>query len=244
MVVSNPKLRQERHVMPCVTSVIKFNERYNGMSMHSCVLFLSAMIGFILSDKIFSQDSGANAAASADAVYPIKVGATVPTLTLATADGKPFDVGEAIRQKPTVLVFYRGGWCPYCNMQLKQLVEVESKLLALGYQLFAISTDKPEKLQETLAKDKLNYTLLSDSKMIGCSAFGIAFKVEEQLVQKYKSYNIDLEVASGETHHLLPVPSVFIVGTDGIIKFSYVNPNYKVRLDPDVMLAAAKAALK
>jgi peroxiredoxin len=202
------------------------------------------MMALLLPVRVVSGDAGANAAASADAVCPIKVGATVPTLTLATADGTPFDVGEAIRQQPTVFVFYRGGWCPYCNLQLKQLVEVESKLLALGYQLLAISTDKPEKLQETLTKETLNYTLLSDSKMIGCSAFGIAFKVEEQLVQKYKSYNIDLEAASGEKHHLLPVPSVFIVGTDGIIKFSYVNPNYKVRLDPDVMLAAAKAALK
>ena len=214
------------------------------MGMRPSLLILSSMMALLLQVRILSGDAGANAAASADAVCPIKVGATVPTLTLATADGMPFDVGEAIRQKPTVLVFYRGGWCPYCNLQLKQLVEVESKLLALGYQLLAISTDKPEKLQETLTKDKLNYTLLSDSKMIACSAFGIAFKVEEQLVQKYKGYDIDLEAASGEKHHLLPVPSVFIVGTDGIIKFSYVNPNYKVRLDSDVMLAAAKAALK
>ena len=214
------------------------------MSIPDSLRVLLSMIALLLPFRVVSGDSVPNVAASADAVCPIKVGATVPTLTLATADGTPFDVSEAIRQKPTVLVFYRGGWCPYCNIQLKQLVDVESHLLTLGYQLLAISTDKPEKLQETLTKDKLNYTLLSDSKMIACSAFGIAFKVEEQLVQKYKGYDIDLEAASGEMHHLLPVPSVFIVGADGIIKFSYVNPNYKVRLDPDVMLAAAKAALK
>lgn len=214
------------------------------MPMHSRVLSLFAMIGLLMPEKILSQRLVDNAAPSAEAVCPIKVGMRVPPLILTTSEGRPFDVGEAIRQKPTVLVFYRGGWCPYCNAQLKQLVEVEPQLLALGYQLLAISTDKPEKLQETLTKDNLNYTLLSDSKMVGCSAFGIAFKVEEQLVQKYKDSNIDLEDASGEKHDLLPVPSVFIVGTDGIIKFSYVNPNYKIRLDPHVMLEAARAALK
>ncbi|MEO8167537.1 MAG: peroxiredoxin-like family protein [bacterium] len=213
------------------------------MSMHSRVFLFLAMIGFVVPDKLHSEDSDGNIAPSADAVCPIKVGMEVPALTLAGVDGKPFDVGTAIRQKPTVLVFYRGGWCPYCNLQLKQLVDVEPQLVALGYQLLAISTDKPEKLQETLTKDKLNYTLLSDSKMVGSAAFGIAFKVEDQLVQKYKTYNIDLEGASGEKHHLLPVPSVFIVGMDGIIRFSYVNPNYKVRLDSEVMLAA-QAALK
>jgi len=212
------------------------------MSMRSGVLFIVAVIGLLMPGKILSQ--GVVGDASAEAVCPIKVGMSVPSLILTTPEGQPFDVGEAIRQKPTVLVFYRGGWCPYCSRQLKQLAEVEPQLLALGYQLLAISTDRPEKLQETITKVKLNYTLLSDSKMVGCSAFGIAFKVEEQLVEKYKSSNMDLEAASGETHHLLPVPSVFIVGTDGVIKFSYVNPNYKVRLDPDVMLAAAKAALK
>lgn len=80
--------------------------------------------------------------------------------------------------------------------------------------------------------------------MVASKAFGLAFKVAETTVEQYKKGGIDLENASGEKHHLLPVPAVFIVGTDGIIKFEYINPNYKVRLDPDVLLAAAKAALK
>ncbi|MBK8550829.1 MAG: hypothetical protein IPL53_07105 [Ignavibacteria bacterium] len=74
--------------------------------------------------------------------------------------------------------------------------------------------------------------------------FGIAFKVADEIIEKYKSYDIDLEASSGKEHHLLPVPSVFILGTDGIISFEYVNPNYKIRLDPDVLLAAAIAGLK
>lgn len=215
------------------------------MKMHTRILFfIVVFVSFFPADKILSQDSDRSVALSADAICPIKIGMELPVLTLTTSEGKSFNVNKAIQLKPTVLVIYRGGWCPYCSKQLKQLKEIEPKLLSLGYQILAISTDKPEKLQETLTKEKLNYTLLSDSKMTACSTLGIAFKVEEEVVKKYKSHNMDLETASGEKHHLLPVPSVFIVGTDGIIKFSYINPNYKVRLDPDVMLAAATAALK
>lgn len=89
----------------------------------------------------------------------------------------------------------------------------------------------------------MNYTLLSDSKAIGPQAFGIAFKMDDETVKRYLQFNLDIEEASGETHHILPAPSAFIVGTDGIIKFGYTNPDHRVRIDADVLLAAAKAAL-
>jgi peroxiredoxin len=90
----------------------------------------------------------------------------------------------------------------------------------------------------------MSYILLSDSSMETARAFGIAFEVDPPMLEKLASYNIDIEGASGQTHHLLPVPSVFLVGTDGIIDFVYANPDYKVRLEPEVLLAAAKAAIK
>lgn len=93
-------------------------------------------------------------------------------------------------------------------------------------------------------KHGLKYTLLSDSKMAGARALGIAFKVDDTTLERYGQYGIDLEKSTGERHHVLPVPSVFVVGKDGIINFEYVNPNYKVRLQPEVLLAAAKAALR
>ncbi|MEX1276996.1 MAG: redoxin domain-containing protein, partial [Bacteroidota bacterium] len=125
-----------------------------------------------------------------------------------------------------------------------QLRTIEAPLKDVGYQLIAISPDRPEKLSESLEKHSLGYLLLSDSKLTAAKQFGIVFRVAEQTLQRYKTFNIDLEDASGESHHLLPVPAVFVVGTDGIIRFSYVNPNYRERIDPDVLLAAAKAALK
>jgi hypothetical protein len=77
--------------------------------------------------------------------------------------------------------------------------------------------------------------------MAAAKAFGLAFRVDDELYERYKGFNIDLENASGETHHLLPVPAVLIIGKDGRIRFQYVNPDYKIRLDAQVLLAAARA---
>ena len=91
-------------------------------------------------------------------------------------------------------------------------------------------------------KHSLTYDLISDASTEGAQAFGIAFQVPEDLVKRYKSgFGIDLEDASGKTHHILPVPAVYIIDKEGIVQFSYVNPNYRVRLQPSILLAAAKA---
>jgi len=126
---------------------------------------------------------------------------------------------------------------------LGQLQEIHSELIELGYRIIAISPDRPEKVSELMEKRKLDYLLLSDSKMTAAKAFGVAYEVDEETLKLYKGFGINLEEASGEDHNLLPVPSVFVVGADGIIDFQYVNPDYKIRIDPDVLLAAAKAAL-
>jgi peroxiredoxin len=127
---------------------------------------------------------------------------------------------------------------------LVQLQSIEPKLTEMGYQLIAISADRPEKMRESINKHHLKYTLLSDSKMTGAMTLGIAFRVDDETLQRYKEHGIDLEDASGESHHMLPVPAAFVLGTDGVVQFEYINPHYQVRVDPDVLLAAAKAALK
>ncbi len=185
-------------------------------------------------------DDGKPIPTSATDVTPLPVGAQIPSILLQTVGGEPVDLGAAVRENPSVLIFYRGGWCPYCNLQLGQLQAVEAELQALGYRILAISPDRPEKLRGSVAEHGLTYTLLSDHAMTAARAFGIAFQVDDATLEKYKGYDIDLEEASGETHHLLPVPAVFIVGTDGLIRFSYANPDYKVRLSTDDLLAAAK----
>jgi peroxiredoxin len=127
---------------------------------------------------------------------------------------------------------------------LGQLQSIAPQLVDLGYQIIAISPDRPEHLRESLEKNKLGYMLLSDTKLAAAQAFGIAYRVDDETFAKLKSFGLDIEAASGEKHHLLPVPSAFVVDGDGKISFAYVNPDYKTRVDPDVLLAAAKAALK
>lgn len=178
--------------------------------------------------------------ASALELKPLMIGESIPDVSLNSVEGKVFDLRSAAREQPLVLIFYRGGWCPYCNAHLGQLQQIDPQLSELGYRIIAISPDRPEKLQTSLEKEGLSYTLLSDSSMAAAKAFGIAFEADAPMLEMLASYNIDIEEASGEKHHLLPVPSVFIVGSDGIIDFSYANPDYKKRLAPEVLLAAAK----
>lgn len=182
----------------------------------------------------------AEIAPAADQITPILLGSKLPDPPLRDRDGNPTSLRKVVGDKPAVLVFYRGGWCPFCNLQLSELRDIHPQLTELGYQLVAISPDKPEELQKTLGKDKLDYTLVSDSKTEAMRAFGIAFKVDDGTVLKYRLGGINLEQASGETHHALPAPSVFIVDADGVLQFSYVHPDYKVRAPGQVILAAAR----
>ncbi len=125
-----------------------------------------------------------------------------------------------------------------------ELIQIEPQLLEMGYQILAISADSPEYLSQTKQKHKMGYALLSDHSMKGATALGIAWRVNTDTLKTLDGYGIDLEKASGEKHHILPVPAAYIVGTDGKISFAYVNPDHKVRVPATVLLEAARAELK
>ena len=111
----------------------------------------------------------------------------------------------------------------------------------LGYLVVAVSPDRPELLAAASEGKSLKYSLLSDSKMDAARAFGLAYRVDDELYKKYLNIGINLEKASGLTHHELPVPAVFVIDKKGTIQFSYINPNYRVRLKPEILLAAIEA---
>ena len=178
----------------------------------------------------------------AEDVQPVAVGDAAPQFTVYEVNGEPYLFEPGKLQKPVVLITYRGGWCPYCNMHLKELREAEPRLLEMGFEVIFLSTDRPEILYASLfdyVKD-VEYTLLSDSKMDASRALGIAFRVDDAEYERMKSLGVDLEEASGETHHELPVPAVFIIDTAGTIRFAHVNPDYKVRLEGEAILTAAQ----
>jgi peroxiredoxin len=196
---------------------------------------------FVLLTAVADQAHAGELAASAAEVRPLLLGSAMPDVALQAVDGKPVSLKRQVDGKPAILVFYRGGWCPYCNLQLSELRLITKDAEALGYQMIAISPDRPEELARTLTKDKLDYTLLSDAKADALRAFGIGFRVDDATIREYLGYGIDLEKASGQSHHALPVPSVFIVDANGILQFSYTHPDYKVRVPGSVVMAAAKA---
>ncbi|WP_428236092.1 peroxiredoxin-like family protein [Gracilimonas sp.] len=195
------------------------------------------IISFLSMPFLQAQDY----AASANEVTPLLISSEIPDVTVKNIDGETVSLRDKVYEQPSILVFYRGGWCPYCSRHLADLKKIEDDLYEIGYQILAISPDRPEKLKATLNENELGYTLLSDSPMNATKAFGLAFKVDTETVERYKSIGIDLEGDSGYDHHLLPAPAVYIVNTDGIVRFNYVNPNYKERIDGDVLLTAAKA---
>jgi len=184
-------------------------------------------------------------ASSAKETCPLKIGMKVPEADLKTIDGSIIKITELLSQKPTLLVFYRGSWCPFCNMHLGKLQEYESQIIDLGIQILAISPDLAENLKKSVAKNQLTYTLLSDSKLELTQKMGLAYKVSNQTVTRYKERGIvDLAKASGEDHLGLPVPAVYLVDQEGLVQYSYVNPNYKVRIDPEVLMVVAKSMIK
>ena len=173
-------------------------------------------------------------------VQPLSVGARAPIFSARTAEGALRTFAPDSYKKPTVVLFYRGGWCPYCNAQLSDLHLVEPKLRESGFEIVFLSTDRPELLYSSLKATDIHYTLLSDSQLEAAKAFHVAYHVDDATLAKMREYGVDLEATTGTKQHELPVPSVFIIDTSGIIRFVYSNPNYTIRLGADALWEAAR----
>lgn len=172
-------------------------------------------------------------------IKPLQVGQAAPEADLTSLQGDKVKLATQLNGKPTVLAFYRGGWCPFCNVHLSELGQIADEVKAKGVQIIGISPDTPAELEKSIGKNKIEYTLLSDSKADAMRKFGIAFRVDDETFTTYRDrFKIDLEKASGEKHHYLPVPAVFVINAKGVITFAYSNPDYKVRLKGQDILKA------
>ncbi|MBT0586806.1 peroxiredoxin-like family protein [Alteromonas oceanisediminis] len=206
---------------------------------------LSAVAGIslLVSGSALALDR-AQIADAAENVTPLLNGQPAPSATLKTADGAPVSLKALTMQKPSIVLFYRGGWCPYCNRQLAELKNIESDLIALGYQVLAISPESPTRLQEQKLETEFAVTLLSDESLDTIRGFGVGFYVEDETTKLYKE-KMDVDLTQDtNAKSVLPAPAVFFVNTDGLIEFSYVNPNYRVRPSAELLLGAAKALKK
>ncbi len=183
-----------------------------------------------------TQENIANSSAE---TKPIAVGVVAPEANLKSLDGKDIKLRAIVKGKPTVLIFYRGGWCPFCNAHLSELAMIEADIRKRGYQIIALSPDVPAELAKMAEKDHLSYKLYSDSTADAMKKFGVAFRVDDETYTKYRdNFKIDLEKSSGQSHHLLPVPSVFILDSAGKIIYAHSDPDYRVRLKGSELLKA------
>lgn len=193
---------------------------------------------------LISLPSMANPIAANElSIVPLLNDQTIPSVNVNDLNGNSVNLASITANKPSVIFFYRGGWCPFCNAQMGQLKAIEQDLINMGFQLVGISPDSPEALNASLTKQKLDYILLSDAKLEAMRAFGLAYFTSAKTTKTYQSklqVNNQLwKNSDGDERLVLPVPAIYIIDKNGLVHFQYVNPNYKVRADPKLILTAA-----
>lgn len=170
----------------------------------------------------------------AEDARPILIGAILPNAELKDENGTVVNLSSVINDKRTVLVFYRGSWCPFCNRHLEALAKSQEEIIKLGYQIVAISPDDYQNLKPMFKTDTLNYKLYSDPDGKLIQQIGLAFKASD----KTKSYISSKTI--GKTTEILPVPTLMIINGKSEILFEYVNPDVKNRISQKLLLAVLK----
>ncbi len=165
-----------------------------------------------------------------------KAGDTAPEFTLLDPDGKPVASRDLLAKGPLVVSFYRGVWCPYCNLELQALQATLPDIMSRGASLVAISPQTAPNSRKSQRENKLDFPILSDVKSEVANAFGIRFSLSEELIGLYKSFGNNLPVANDDPSWVLPMPARYVIGTDGLIAFAEVNPDYTQRPDPSELL--------
>jgi len=174
--------------------------------------------------------------ASAQAQRARKAGDVAPEFTLNDSDGKPVSSSELLAKGPLVVSFYRGVWCPYCNLELQALQAALAEIAARGASLVAISPQTAANSRKSQRDNKLSFPILSDTKSEVANAFGIRFALQKYLIDVYRSFKNDLPAFNDDPSWVLPMPARYVIGTDGIIAYAEVNPDYTQRPDPSELL--------
>lgn len=174
--------------------------------------------------------------ASGQAQRAKKAGEKAPVFTLNDQDGTPVSSAALLAQGPLVLTFYRGVWCPYCNMELQALQEALPEIQKRGATLLALSPQTEPNSRKSQRQNSLTFPILSDAKGAVAAAFGLKFTLPDYLVDLYKSFGNDLPANNADDEWALPMPARYIIGRDGIIRYAEVNPDYTKRPDPSVLL--------
>ena len=190
--------------------------------------FMKNVDAIIDKAKAFQQGSDA-----------IKIGQKAPQFNLPNAEGKMTSLERVLTKGPVVVTFYRGDWCPYCNLQLRAMQTRLSEIHALGATLVAISPQVPDGSLTKNEISEMNFIVLSDQNAKVASQFGVAWEIPDFLVEHMRvDRNLDLDKINNGNGSVLPIPATFIIRRDGVVVWSYVNVDYRTRSEPDAIIDA------
>jgi peroxiredoxin len=178
----------------------------------------------------------------------LKAGDTAPTFTLSDPDGASVSSAALLARGPLVVSFYRGVWCPYCNLELQALEEARVDIEARGASVIAVSMQNAVNSRKSARENKLGFPILIDAGGVLAAEFGLRYSLTPETVALYMTLGNNLEVINGESSWSLPMPGRYVIGQDGIVAYADANPDYTHRPDPrDLLpildqLARSKAA--
>ena len=165
-----------------------------------------------------------------------KAGDVAPEFSLKGPDGELVSSRDLLAKGPLVVSFYRGVWCPYCNLELQALQAALPEITVRGASLVAISPQTAPNSRKSQRDNKLEFPILSDARSEVAHAFGIRFALPEYLAKVYKDFGNNLPVVNDDPAWVLPMPARYVIATDGTIAYSEVNPDYTHRPDPSELL--------
>lgn len=169
----------------------------------------------------------------------VNVGDKAPNFLLPDMDGTQVSLEELLKKGPVVLVWYRGGWCPYCNLHLKALQKSLPDFKSAGAQLVAISPEQPDKVSITQKKQALGFEVLSDMGNRVAKSYGVVFTLPDYVAERYSTF-FDIKDYNGDESQTLPLAAAYVINPEGVITYAFLDADYKRRAEPATLLAEVR----
>ena len=170
------------------------------------------------------------------AQHAASIGEPAPDFELPDQLGRPVQLGRLLQKGPVIISFYRGGWCPYCNLELQALQHIMPEIERHHAAVLAISPQLPDHSAATAEKNTLAFPVLSDRGNYVARRYGLVFELSTRIRPVYDAISVNLPMLNGDTSYELPVPGTFVVDGDGIVRATFVNADYKKRMEPRLNL--------
>ena len=171
----------------------------------------------------------------------LQIGQKVESFSLANHKGENIELADLLKKGPVIISFYRGGWCPYCNLELKALNDYLPQFKTQNAQLVAISPQLPDETLSTAQKNDLEFDVLSDVSNKVAEQFGLLFTLDERIQALYTQFGIDFEHYYGDKSFKLPLPATYVINQEGVITYAFLNEDYTLRAEPTDIMAALES---